>query len=156
MMSGTRSGLSGCLLVALVVSGCGGKATVKTPSQAVQRDVAGRFAAALLRGDAAGARALLVPGADGALGFLVQQAVAPWRAQRASFQLPARRAGIYWAVSFARGRGNKDGTFERQRGELVVSVAASAAGAGVAFFEFENVRTRFSTHRDSQLLPSKR
>jgi hypothetical protein len=156
VMGGMRSGLIGCLLVAFVVSGCGGRTTMKTPSPAVQRDVAGRFAAALLSGDAAGARALLVPGGDGALVFLVQQAVAPWRAQHASIQLPARRAGIYWTVSFARRRTQRDGTFERQRGDLVVSIAPSAAGASVAFFAFENLRTRFSTHRDSQLLPSKR
>ena len=129
---------------------------MKTPSQAMQRKVAGRFAVALLRGDAAGARALLVPGGDGALIFLVQQAVAPWKAQPASILLPARRAGIYWAVSFARRRAGKDGTFERQTGDLVVSIAQSAAGASVAFFAFENVRSRFSTHRDSRLLPSKR
>ena len=151
-----RSGLIGCLLIAVAVSGCGGKTTAKMPSAAVQSSVAGRFAAALLRGDDAGARALLVPGGDGALEFLVEQAVAPWRAQHASVQLPPRRVGSYWTVSFARRRTQRDGTFERQRGDLLVSIAPSAAGASVAFFAFENLHTRFSTHHDALLLPSKR
>ncbi len=43
-----------------------------------------------------------------------------------------------------------------ERGDLVVFVAPSAAGAGVRFFGFENVRIRFSTHHDAQLLPSNR
>ena len=129
---------------------------MKIPSQAVQRNVAGRFAAALLSGDAAGARALLVPTDDGALVFLVQQAVAPSSTQQASIRLPARRAGKRWTFSYARRRTYSDGRFETQRGDLVVVIVPSAAGASVEFFAFRNVRTRFSTHHDSQLLPSKR
>ena len=155
-MRDMRSGLIGCLLVAFAASGCGGQTAISTPSAGEQQQVAGRFATALLQGDAVAARALLAPRRDGALEFLVQQAVAPWKAQHASIQLPARRIGKYWTVSFARQRAQRDGTFERQRGNLVVSIAPSAAGASVAFFALENVHTRFSTHRDSQLLPSKR
>ena len=138
---------------------------MKTPPQAVQRNVAARFATALLVGDAAGARALLVPADDGALVFLVQQAVARWRTQQGSIQLRARRAGPcltgdvackLWTVSYGRRRTHSDGRFEMERGELVVFIAPSAAGARVEFFAFRNVRTRFSTHHDSQLLPSKR
>jgi hypothetical protein len=151
-----KSGLIGCLLVAFAVSGCGGSTTTSMPSQKVQRDVAGRFAAALLRGDAAGARALLVPADDGALVFLVQQAVAPWTTQHASIHLPARHVGNLWTFSYVRRRTHRDGRFETQRGDLVVVIAQSAAGANVEFFAFRNVRTRFSTHHDSQLLPSKR
>jgi len=148
--------LCGCLLAALVVSGCGTKPPRPAPSQPVQRDVAARFSAALLRGDVAGARALLAPRKDEALELLVQDAVTPWRGRRVSIQLPPRRAGQYWAVGFARRRMQRDGTFETQRGDLVVTVAPSAAGPRVTFFAFENLRTRYSTHRDSQLLPSKR
>jgi len=151
-----RSGLIVFLLVAVAAAGCGGTKVVDAPSPAMQRAVAGRFAAALLHGDVAGARALLVHRGDGALEFLVQRAVAPWKAQRASVQLPARRVGKYWAVSFARRRTYKDGTFVRQRGDLVMATAPSAAGARVSFFALENLHTRFSTHRDSQLPPSKR
>jgi len=151
-----RGGVIGWLLVAFAVSGCGERTTMKLPSQAVQRDVAGRFAAALLRGDAAGARALLVPADDGSRVALVLQAVATSGAQRALIRLPARRAGRRWTFSYARRRTYGDGRFERQRGDLVVFIAPSAAGAGVEFFAFRNVRTRFSTHHDSQLLPSRR
>jgi len=151
-----QGGLIGCVLVVIAVSGCGGRTTVKTPSQAVQRDVAGRFAAALLRGDAADARALLVPGDDGSRVALVQQAVAASGAQQASIRLPARRAGRRWTFSYAGRRTYGDGRFERQRGDLVVFIAPSAAGAGVEFFAFRNVDTRFNTHHDSQLLPSRR
>src|SRR5882672_7615877 len=127
-----------CLLVASALSGCGGTTTVKTPSAAVQRDVAGRFAAAVLRGDPAGARPLLV-GDEAALMFLVRRAAAPWRTQHASIQLPARRTGRRWTFSYAGKRIYRDGRFETERGDLVVYVAPSAAGAGVRFFGFENV-----------------
>ncbi len=148
--------LIGCLLAALVVSGCGTKPTTPRPSQAVQRSVAGRFSTALLRGDVGAARALLAPRGDGALAFLVQESVAPWRGRRVSIQLPPRRVGKYWAVGFARRRTQRDKTFETQRGDLLVTVALSAIGVRVTFFTFENLVTRYSTHRDSQLLPSKR
>lgn len=150
------SGLIGCVLAAFAVSGCGGRATVEQPSQAVQRSVAGRFASALLHGDAAGARALLVPSDDGALEFLLRQAVAPSSTQQASIQLPARRTGDLWTFSYIRRRTYADGRFEAQKGDFVVLVAPSTAGARVEFFAFRNVRTRFSTHHDAQLLPSKR
>ena len=129
---------------------------MKIPSQAVQRNVAGRFAAALLRGDAAGARALLVPADDGALVFLLQQAVVPSSTQQASIRLPGRRAGNLWTFRYVRRRTYRDGRFETQTGAFVVLIAPSTVGASVEFFGFKNVATRFSTHRDSQLLPSKR
>jgi len=152
-----RIGIVSCLVVVtLAAVGCGGAAAPRAPSAAAERDVAGRFATALLRGDAAAARALLMPGGDGALVFLVRQAVAPWRGQRASIRLPARQAGTFWTVRFARRRTQQSGAFEQQSGDLVVTVTPSVAGARIAYFAFENLHTLFSTHRDSQLLPSKR
>jgi hypothetical protein len=148
-------GVIGCLLVAFAVSGCGGS-TMKAPSQAVQRDVASRFAAAVLRGDATGAGALLAGEDEAALVFLVQRAAAPWRTQHASIRLPARRTANRWTFSYAGTRTQRDGRFETERGELVVFVAPSDAGAGVRFFGFKHVRTLFSTHHDAELLPSKR
>jgi hypothetical protein len=150
------SGPIGFVLAALAVSGCGGATTMNTPSAAVQRDVAGRFAAAVLHGDAAGARALLVGSDEEALVFLVQRAAARWKTQQATIRLPGRRAGRRWTFSYAGRRTHRDGRFETERGDLVVFVAPSAAGAGVRFFGFENVRMRFSTHHDAQLLPSNR
>jgi len=148
--------MTGCLLVVLVVSACVGRTTTSAPSGEAQRDVAARFASAVLRGDAAGARALLVGADEAALAFLVRRAAAPWRSQHASIRFAARRAGNRWTFSYAGTRTHSDGRFETEKGNLVVLVAASRAGAGVRFFGFENVRTRFSTHHDARLLPSKR
>jgi hypothetical protein len=150
------SGLIGCLLVAFAVSGCGGTSTMTPPSEAVQRNVAARFAAAVFRGDAAGARALLVRADEAALVFLVERAAARWTTRHAAIQLAARRTGNGWTFSYAGRRTQRDGRFETERGHLVVFVAPSAAGAGIRFFAFKHVRTRFSTHQDAQLLPSKR
>jgi hypothetical protein len=151
-----KSCLIGCALVAFALSGCGGKTTLKAPSTSVQRNVAGRFAEAVLHGDAAGARALLVHADDGALAALVHWAAAPWRSQHASVRLPPRRSGNRWTFGYAGRRTNKDGSFETRSGDLVVTVAPSRSGAGVQSFIVTHVQTRFSTHHDSQLLPSKR
>jgi hypothetical protein len=129
---------------------------MKGPSRDVQREIATRFAAAVLRGDAASARALLVGTDAAALVFLVQRGAARWRIQHASIRLPARRAGNRWTFSYAGTRTHRDGRFETEKGDLVVFVAASRAGAGVRFFGFNHLRTRFSTHHDARLLPSKR
>lgn len=147
----------GCLLLlVLAVSGCGGASTASAPPATVQRHVAERFAGAVFRGDAARARALLVSPGEAALVFLVQRAAAPWRRQHASVRLPASRIGEEWTFRYAGKRTHPDGTFETERGDLVVDVVPSAAGAGVHFFGFRNVRIRFSTHHDALLLPSNR
>lgn len=151
-----RSGLIGLLVVASALAGCGGTTSMKPPSRAVQRDVAGRFAAAVLRGDAAAARALLVHPDEAGLVVLVRRAAAPWRRQHALVLGSARRTGGSWAVSYSGRHTRSDGRFQTETGELVVVVAPSAAGAGVRFFAFSHVRTRFSTHHDAQLLPSNR
>jgi hypothetical protein len=148
--------VGGCLLFAFAVSGCGGTTTMNTPSVAVQRVVAERFAAAVFHGDTAGARALLVAPDEAALVFLVQRAAAPWRRQHATVRAAARRIGERWTFSYAGRRTHPDGRFETESGDLVVDVALSADGAGVRFLGFRNVRIRFSTHHDSQLLPSNR
>jgi hypothetical protein len=127
-----------------------------TSPDTVQRRVVERFANAVLDGDAAGARALLAHPDEEALLFLVERAARPWRGQHASIRLPARRNGDRWAISYTGTRTRKDGRFERERGDLLVLVAPSGRGARVAFFVFKNVRTRFSTHHDAQLLPSNR
>jgi hypothetical protein len=147
--------LIGCGLFALAIAGCGGT-SMKTPSTEVQRDVAGRFAAAVLHGNSTGARELLVGADESALVFLVERAAAPWTAGHASIELPARHSGERWTFVYSGRRTFADGRFETEKGELVVFVAPSPSGAGVRFFGFRNVNTRFSTHHDAQLLPSKR
>ncbi len=150
------SRLIGCLLVAFALTGCGSGTATNAPPSAVQRDVAGRFATALLRGDAAGATALLARTEDTALAVHVRRAAAPWRTQHASIRLPARRTGDRWTFSYTGRRTRSDRTFETETGDLAVVVAAAAEGAAVRFFAFTHVHTRFSTHHDSQLLPSNR
>jgi hypothetical protein len=150
------TGLIACLLLVTALSACGGEDRPALPSVAAQRTLAERFATALFRGDAFGARAFLVRADEPALVFLVRQATARWRRHHASLDLPARRRGDRWEVRYAGRRTYRDGRFETETGDLVVIVAPSAAGARVLFFTFAHVRTRFSTHHDAQLLPAKR
>jgi len=146
----------GCLLVAFALVGCAHEATRSPSSAASQRDVADQFAAALFRGDAKGARAYLVHPNETALVYLVQRAARPWVGQHASLGLAARRSGTTWTIHYAGTRTHKDGRFERERGDLVVYFASTGAAPTVRYFMFTNVVTRFSTHHDSQLPPSKR
>ena len=139
----------GCVSAALALSGCGGDAPA---SSAAQRNVAERFAAAVFRGDAPGARALLARRDQPALVSRVRRAAAPWTAQHPTILRSRRRGDDRWAFSYAGRRTHADGRFEIERGDLVVVVEAAA----VRFFAFEHVRTRFSTHQDAELLPSKR
>jgi hypothetical protein len=150
-----RARTTGCLLFAIVVAGCGGEAA-KVPSQAIRRSVAERFAAALVSGDVAGARALLAAPKQAALVALVRRAAAPWTTQHARIEDATRGSGNRWAFTYAGTHTHPDGRFERERGELVVFVEPSAGGAGVRYFVVTNVRKRFSTHHDAQLLPSNR
>jgi hypothetical protein len=147
--------IAGVVLVA-ASSACGGEDKPAMPSAAAQRMLAERFAAAVFAGDTGGARALLVHGDEPAVVFLVRRAAAPWRRQHASIDLPARHRGDRWELRYAGRRTHRDGRFESERGALLVFVAPSPAGARVRFFAFEHVRTRFSTHHDAELLPSKR
>jgi hypothetical protein len=144
------------LLVALAVSACGDQTTREPATEAMRRAVAEHFAAALFRGDAMGARALLVRRDEPALVFLVRRATARWRRQDVSIEFPARLRHDRWELGYAGRRTYRDGRFERETGDLVVLVASAEAGARVRFFAFANVRTTFSTHHDAQLLPSKR
>ena len=150
-----KSCFIGCLVVAFLLSGCGGTATTQKVSPTVQRAVAGRFAAAVLRGDAAAARALLADSDDGTLSTLVQWTAARWKTQHASLRLPARRLGKRWLFTYASTRTKPDGSFVMRSGWLVVRVSPTRA-ARVDFFIVGPVSTRFGTHHDSQLLPSNR
>jgi hypothetical protein len=152
----TTTGLITCLVLVAALSACGGRDALTMPSEAAQRTLAERFGAALFRGDSAGARALLVRRDEPALVFLVRRTTERWRRHQASVDLPARRRGDRWELRYAGRRTYRDGRFETETGDLVVLVAPSAMGARVRFFGFANVRTRFSTHHDAQLLPSKR
>jgi hypothetical protein len=125
------------------------------PSVAAQREVAQRFAEAMLRGNAGDAAALLLHADDTALASFATHAAAPWKAHPGSFR-PGVRAGRRWIFRYTGTRTHGDGRFEQVRGDLVVVVAASSKGAGIEFFAFRNEHVRFSTHHDSVLLPSNR
>lgn len=123
---------------------------------AAQRAIAVRFASALLRGDGPSARKLLARDDDGSRLFLVEQAVTPWRSTQYVRIEPPSRAGDAWTFGYVRRRTEPDGRFQTQSGNLVVIVGPPTAAAGIEFFAFKYVLTRFSTHHDAQLLPSKR
>jgi hypothetical protein len=148
--------LIACLVLVAALPACGGDDTPASPSEPAQQQLAERFGAALFRGDTAGARALLLHRDEPAVVFLVRSATARWRGHHASIERPARRRGDRWHVGYKGRRTYRDGRFETETGDLVVLVAPSAAGARVRFFAFADVRRRFSTHHDAQLLPSKR
>jgi len=124
-------------------------------SQAERREVAARFAHAVLRGDVAAARRALARN-EPALVTLVRRAAAPWKVQHATVTPRPRRTGERWTFTYAGRRTYPDGRFETETGSLVVFVGPAARGAGVTYFLFTDVRRRFSTHHDSVLLPSNR
>jgi hypothetical protein len=158
LRSGVRraSGLIACVVLVAALPGCGGHDAPALPSEPEQQLLAERFGALLFRGDAAGARALLLRRDEPALIFLVRRATARWRGRQASIERPARRRGDRWHLGYTGRRTYRDGRFETETGDLVVLLAPSTAGARVRFFAFADVRRRFSTHHDAQLLPSKR
>jgi hypothetical protein len=139
-----------------VFSGCAGRAPLNPSSRGVDGDVAARFAATVVRGDAAGAKALLIDPDRAPLAFLVQRAAARWRIRHAAIRRPARRTGDRWIFGYVGTRMQSGGRFETERGDLFVVVTASRGVARVRFFGFDHVRTMFSTHHDARLLPSKR
>ena len=150
---------AGCAVAALSATACGGSrspAPTPAPSAGAQQAVAGRFAVALRRGDVARARVLLVRPNEPALVFLVRRVASRWRGLHVSLALPPRRAGRHWVTRFSGARTFRDGRFERESGDLVLLVGASPTGARVTYLLLSHLRTSFSTHHDSALLPSKR
>jgi hypothetical protein len=141
------------LLGACVVAGCGGGPA--DASQTQQREVAFRFARAVLRGDVPTARGLLAS-REAALVTLVERGAVPWRAQHAAIARLAGQTDDRWTFRYVGRRTHADGRFETERGALVVFVGRTEAGAGVTYFLFTDVRRRFSTHHDALLLPSNR
>jgi hypothetical protein len=154
--SASAVGLVGWLFAVLVVAGCSGHTRTYTTSPAEQRRVAAQFANALLRGDAPRASRLLVSDPDGSRAYLVRLNADPWKATQSVSVEAAGHARDAWTFRYVRRRTQNDGTFQTQRGDLAVLLRATAAGARVEYFVFSRVRTRFSTHHDSLLLPSNR
>jgi hypothetical protein len=66
----------------------------------------------------------------------------------------AQRSGTaQWAFTYRRRVNGKMGAFSRERGILVVD---TSGGTGVMFTAILGRQIAYSTHHDSQLLPSKR
>ena len=148
--------LVGCAVAAAVLGGCGGGGHGTSPRSDAQRTIAGRFADAVLHGDTPRARALLLHADDPAIDFLVRRATSRWKHQRVAIAHEPRSSGSRWTFGYAGTRSFADGRFAREDGSLLIVLASSQAGPRVRYFAFVNVRSRFSTHHDGQLLPSKR
>jgi hypothetical protein len=146
-------GLALLLAACAAASGCG---SASEPSIAVQRQVAGQFAEAVFRGQAATAVGLLADRRDAPLIWLTRRAARPWEGSHASVHLPGRRAGRSWVFRYSGTRTHGDGSFEQVRGDIVVAVVASSGHAGVESFALPHPTVRFGTHHDSVLLPSNR
>src|SRR5690242_11704452 len=139
-----------------IASGWGGRASAEDPSVGAQREVARLFAEAIFRGQADAAVRVLLEPHDPALAWLARSAARPWKAQHASVRLPGRRTGRRWILRYAGTRTSGDGGFEEVSGDIVIVVAGSSGRTGVKFFVLRHGNTRFGTHHDSLLLPSKR
>src|SRR3954452_6638061 len=144
------------LVVCCVVPGCQGSASTNAPSVVVQQDVAQRFAGAILHGDAGAAVALQEDPEDAALSSIATRAAAMWATDHGTIRGLGKRSGERWIFGFAGTHTHQDGGFERVRGHILVVLNASSKRARVAYFAVRNDVVRFSTHRDSVLLPSAR
>jgi hypothetical protein len=153
-----RVSLALLLCTCCIAAGCGGSASTsaKQTSVAARRDVAQRFAEAILRGKADTAITLLVHPDDPALRWMTTNAATPWKTQHAAVRLSVKQSGRSWVFGYAGTHRHRDGRFEEVRGDIVVVVASSPKGSGVEFFTFRNTNVQFKTHHDSVLLPSNR
>ncbi len=151
-----RSALAICCLAA-AAAGCGGhRAAPPKPTPAAERAVAGRFARAVLHGDAPTALTLLANPEDGALEGVVRASAALWTRRDAVVRPKPTHAGDRWTFRYSGTRVRGDGAYEQRTGRLVVVIRGVAAGARVEFFAFTREVTVLRTHHDSQLLPSVR
>jgi hypothetical protein len=144
------------LTTCCLASGCGEATPPEEPSLTAGRDVAQRFAEAIFQGKGDAAVALLLDADDRPLSSLATRAAAPWKVHHGVVRLRTMRSRTRWIFRYAATRTHGDGRFEQVRGDMLVVVAASSDRVGVRFFSLRNDRVRFSTHRDSVLLPSNR
>ena len=152
MRSRERSRLAILCLAALVPAACGGR----TASPAAQRAVASEFAHDLIAGRVQGAQALLERGADPVVPQLVRRLAAPARLHPGVIRSRGASEGNgRWAFAYFRQVTKPDGSFTRETGQVVVDLTAGRTPA-VRFFGLRNREVSYSTHHDSQLLPSMR
>jgi hypothetical protein len=147
-----RSRLAILCLASLVLTACGGLAA----SPAEQHAVASRFAHDLVAGRVASAQALLVRGADPVVPELVRRLAAPARRHPGVIRSRGADEGNgRWTFAYFRQVTEPDGSFTRETGQVVVDLSGGRKPA-VRFFGLRNREISYSTHHDSQLMPSKR
>ena len=144
-----RRSAAACLVLCIV--GCG----ASRPSRAEQRATAQSFAAAVVAGQADAARSYVAKDADPAVREQASRLSAAFARTRGHLVGRPRRSGMaQWAFTYRRRVNGKKGAFSRERGILVVDTGSDTPG--VTFAAILGRQIAYSTHHDSELLPSKR
>jgi hypothetical protein len=144
------------LVACCAVSGCGGSAAREQTSAPSGREVAQRFAEAIVRGDGQAAVALLADADDRPLSWLAKRSAASWKDEHGIVRLREAPSTGRWVFRYDGMRTHDDGRFEQVSGHILVVVGRSPRGVGVEFFSLRTDDARYGTHRDSVLLPSNR
>jgi hypothetical protein len=134
--------------VVLCAVGCGSS----HPSLSEQRATARAFAGEVVAGHARAAASYVAKHSDRAVRQQAALLSADFAKHRAHLVGEPRRTGVsQWAFAYRRRINGKNGAFSRERGFLVVDT-----GDGVTFAAIIGRVIDYSTHHDSELLPSKR
>jgi hypothetical protein len=137
--------------IVLGVVGCG----TSQPTRSEQRATARAFAQEVVGGHANAARSFVAKRADAAVHQQTALLSADFAKHPAHLVGQARRSGeAQWAFAYRRRVNGKNGAFSRERGYLVVDTGGGAGG--VTFAAIIGRVIDYSTHHDSELLPSKR
>jgi hypothetical protein len=145
------------LAACCAVAGCGGSvAREQAPAPPRGREVAQRFAEAIVRGEGQAAVALLANANDGPLSWLAKRSAASWKDEHGIVRLREAPSPGRWVFRYDGTRTHDDGRFEQVSGHILVVVGSSSRGVGVEFFSLRTDEVRYGTHRDSVLLPSNR
>ena len=135
-----------CVVLCLV--GCG----TSHPNRSEQRATARAFAEDVIAGNAPAAKSFVAKHADPAVREQARRLSADFAKHPGHLVGTPRRSGAaQWAFAYRRRINGKKGAFSRERGFLVVDT-----GDGVTFAAIIGRVIDYSTHHDSQLLPSKR
>jgi hypothetical protein len=137
--------------VVLCAVGC----STSRPSRTEQRATARAFAEEIIAGRAGVARSFVAKHADPAVREQVALLSATFAHHPAHLVGQARRSGeSQWAFAYRRRVNGRNGAFSREHGFLVVDTGRGTPG--VTFAAILGRQIEYSTHHDSELLPSKR
>jgi hypothetical protein len=138
-----------CLVLCVV--GCG----TSHPSRSEQRATARAFAEEVVAGHGDAARSYVAKGAAPAVREQAARLSAAFAHTPGHLVGEPRRSGTaQWAFAYTKRVNGKKGAFSRERGILVVDTGSDAPG--VTFAAILGRQIAYSTHHDSELLPSKR